>query len=380
MRIRFVALVLGLLAASAAPAAATAPPGAAGPVVFNFSDGAAITGDLYLMNADGGDRRPLSTTPGGVADSQAQFSADGRTVFFKRSGAIEDIFSINVDGSGLRNVTNATAASSVSDPAPSPDGKLVAFDESVMSEFDIWVVRPDGTAPVNLTNTPVVDEGSPSFSPDGRLIVFSRCEDLCEIWVMNADGTNPRPVGTGGFPFEDDPEFSRDGKRIAFEVCPGSDCDIGVINLDGSGRTDFANPGDENSPSFTADGRIGFTDCDASGNNCDIATLPVSGGTPTLLSPTPQPVMEIFPDFHAVQSCGKREATIVGDDGPDTLKGSKRGDVIDANLGKNKVNSGGGNDTICAGKKARINCGGGKKDRVIGKYKKAKNCERGKGL
>ena len=54
--------------------------------------------------------------------------------------------------------------------------------------------------------------------------------------------------------------------------------------------------------------------------------------------------------------------------------------MIDANSGKNKVNSGGGNDTICAGKKSTINCGGGKKDRVIGKYNKAKKCERGKGL
>ena len=197
---------------------------------------------------------------------------------------------------------------------------------------------------------------------------------------MNADGTGQRPVGTVGGPPETDPAFSRDGKQIAFQVCPAVDCDIGIINLDGLGRVDFPNPGNEFGAAFTADGQIGFTDCDMAGNNCDTATMPVSGGTPALLSPTPQPVMELSPDFHAIQRCGKKEATVVGDDGPDKLKGTKRGEVIDANAGKNKVTSGAGNDTICAGKKSTINCGKGKKDRVIGKYKKAKNCERGKGL
>src|SRR5688572_17692487 len=146
MRLRLVALALGLLAASAAPAAAIGPPGPAGPVVFQFNDGAGITGDLYVMNPDGTGRRPLTTTPSMVADLQPHFSSNGKTVFFRRiAGGAQDIYSINVDGSGVRNLTN-TPDIPESSPEPSPDGKLVAYDESIASEFDVWVRRTDGSA------------------------------------------------------------------------------------------------------------------------------------------------------------------------------------------------------------------------------------------
>src|SRR5688500_5727041 len=107
MWVRLIALALGLLVASAAPAAATGPPGPAGPVVFQFNDGAGITGDLYLMDPDGSGRRPLTTTPPMASDLQPHFSSNGKTVFFRRiAGGAQDIYSINLDGSGVRNLTN----------------------------------------------------------------------------------------------------------------------------------------------------------------------------------------------------------------------------------------------------------------------------------
>jgi hypothetical protein len=109
--------------------------------------------------------------------------------------------------------------------------------------------------------------------------------------------------------------------------------------------------------------------------------VPATGGTPANLTNTPPPgLTEFNPDQQAIQRCGRRRATIVGDDGPDKIKGTGRKDVIDGNRGKETIKGRGGNDILCGlGKKTKVVCGGGN-DKVIGKFKSAKGCERGKGL
>jgi Ca2+-binding RTX toxin-like protein len=108
--------------------------------------------------------------------------------------------------------------------------------------------------------------------------------------------------------------------------------------------------------------------------------MPAGGGPATNITNTAGPIAEHNLDFESVQRCGKRRATIVGDDGPDKIKGTKKKDVIDGNGGKETIRGRGGNDILCGlGKKTRVICGGGN-DKVIGKFKSAKGCERGKGL
>jgi Tol biopolymer transport system component len=48
-------------------------------------------------------------------------------------------------------------------------------------------MNPDGTSPVNITNTPSLSETSGSWSPDGTEIVF-RESTTNQIGRMNADG------------------------------------------------------------------------------------------------------------------------------------------------------------------------------------------------
>jgi Tol biopolymer transport system component len=382
MRRVLILLAGAVLALPAAQAAATTPPGRPGLIVVDRSASVSITSELWVMNADGTNARQLTSTPNPLEDHEPAFSANGRQVFFSRdNGTQSDIYVTASDGSGgLLNLTNTTVNESY--PDASPDGKQIAFERGPAT--DIWLMNSNGTNPVNITNTPTATEFQTSFSPDGRTIAFNRCQSgVCNVWVMNVDGSSPRQVTADTAPNSSiiRPAFSRDGLRIAYnDECNGT-CKVYAVNLDGSGAGALVQPtsGLETRPGFTADGsRIGFSRCAA--GNCDIVTIPTGGGPATPITTTPAPISEQTPDFEAVQLCGKRVATIVGDDGPDKVKGTKRGDVIDANAGKNKVNSGGGNDTICAGKKARINCGGGKRDRVIGRFKKAKNCERGKGL
>jgi Tol biopolymer transport system component len=60
-------------------------------------------------------------------------------------------------------------------------------------DFEIFVMRPDGSDRTRLTRDPGAD-ASPVWSSDGTMIAFvsDRTDGDYEIWVMNADGSDPR--------------------------------------------------------------------------------------------------------------------------------------------------------------------------------------------
>ncbi len=111
------------------------------------------------------------------------------------------------------------------DPAPfiqdvawSPDGTLLACsvargDWDRGGDYDIYVLRPDGSGVRRLTDARGADLWI-SWSPDGKRIAFSsRRTGAPEIYVMNADGTSQARLTDGG---GSAPSWSPDGKRIAF--------------------------------------------------------------------------------------------------------------------------------------------------------------------
>lgn len=142
---------------------------------------------------------------------------------------------------------------------------------------DIWVMGPDGSNPVNITNTPDVSESSPSWSGDGQKIAYTL--DIgasnANIWVMNADGSNAQQVTFKDQPdtyaWQGDPSFSPDGNKIAFTrhrpfSYMGDQTDIFVINVDGTGESPITNttpdsiPFDEVEPAWSPDGsKIAFS-------------------------------------------------------------------------------------------------------------------------
>jgi len=83
--------------------------------------------------------------------------------------------------------------------------------------WDLWLVSPDGSAPVNLTKTPDVDEVYPKVSPDGTKIVFCADEGkgdekVRNLYVMDADGSKRVKIADNSR----EPCWSGDGKKIAF--------------------------------------------------------------------------------------------------------------------------------------------------------------------
>lgn len=95
------------------------------------------------------------------------------------------------------------------DPDWQPGGGQIAFQVKGASQWEIYVINPDGTGMTALTRpvTTLVDElpsnVAPAYSPDGQHIVFvsNRGADnsagAWRLWVMDADGSNQRQLPIG---------------------------------------------------------------------------------------------------------------------------------------------------------------------------------------
>ena len=112
--------------------------------------------EVYVMNADGSDPRNLGNRP--ARDDGAFWSPDGREIVFTsdRDGGLRELYLMRADGSDVRRLTRN---GEYDDAARfSPDGTPIAYTSVRNGQSDIWVVRPDGTAPRQVTSAPHRDE------------------------------------------------------------------------------------------------------------------------------------------------------------------------------------------------------------------------------
>ena len=203
------------------------------------------SGDIWTMDADGTDKRRLTSGP--ANDTDPAFSPDGRRVAFVRYDPEDgqtDIYSKSLDG-GLRRVTDDKDFEG--DLSFSPGGGRIAFglSEAVPGcggcayPGEIATVRTDGRGRKVLTDAPGQSEAlDPDWSPDGRTLVFTYFDNGSEqarIETVGADGTGQRTVfSPDGTASAFSPVFSPDGTKIAFQY---SGPDIWKIDADGTGLT-----------------------------------------------------------------------------------------------------------------------------------------------
>ncbi|MBI1924177.1 PD40 domain-containing protein, partial [Candidatus Poribacteria bacterium] len=146
----------------------------------------AYFGELYLMNADGSDRRRLTHWPG--YDGGPFFSPDGERILwrhFDESEMLADIYTMRRDGSDVRRLTHFDSMSW--GPYFHPSGEYVIFASNKLgfSNFELYLVDASGAhEPVRVTYTEGFD-GLPVFSPDGKR--------LC--WTSNRTRSFSPPAG-----------------------------------------------------------------------------------------------------------------------------------------------------------------------------------------
>jgi Tol biopolymer transport system component len=159
---------------------------------------------------------------------------------------------------------------------------LIAFSVTRGTDYEIMVVRPNGTGLKQLTRN-AVDDGQPAWSPGGKLIAFVRART--SIWVARADGSRARKLAAGS-----SPAWSPDGRRLAFLRQVAANTGLAVMNADGSRVRTLLASGADGRPSWSPDGRrIAFI------RNSDVWVIGPNGGGLRQLTATE--VDEADPDW-----------------------------------------------------------------------------------
>jgi Tol biopolymer transport system component len=222
-------------------------------------------GDIWVMNADGSDRRQV--THAGGHDFDPSLSPDGTRIVFRTSRGtyerdstgtgLEGIFVVDVDGSNEHEIQPPRGGLF---PDWSPDGKRIALS----------TVRPDQTETIvtmNPDGTHVHDTGLPGgecseWSPDSSKIAYCQHPSgggLFDVWVMDVDGGHRHQL-TDAIGNDYPGPWSPDGKRIAFESQREGNFDVFVMNADGTGQTRLTSSPDHESPvAWLSDGRIVYS-------------------------------------------------------------------------------------------------------------------------
>ncbi|HEY0379038.1 MAG TPA: protein kinase [Pyrinomonadaceae bacterium] len=195
--------------------------------------------DIWIMNADGSDRKQLTASGSGL-NHNAVVSPDGRHVVFTsgRTGT-RTVWVMNIDGSDPRQLTDGLVEFL---PDVSPDGQWVVYSSLDAARLMLRRVHVGGGAPVELKREGV----NPVVSPDGRWIAYLYTEASApaappnRIGVIPFEGGEPVktfeiPSGLGGA--RTILHWSRDGRSLLYTVITNNVSNIWSQPVDGGRPT-----------------------------------------------------------------------------------------------------------------------------------------------
>jgi TolB protein len=217
-----------------------------------FSSDRSGNKEIYLMDADGRDPRPVSSHHSislgpvwrGAGDLLAYVSFFGGTpgVYFAELAS----------GRKRPFVTDGSFNSS---PGFSPDGKQVAFARSLSGNVEIFLADANGGNLRRLTHSPGIDT-NPAWSPDGQSIAFTSSRGGGpQIYVMDTDGTNVRRVTFRG-DYNDGAGWHPRQPSLVYSTRQGNRFNLATVDLVTLETRDLTTgEGSKESPSYSPDGR-----------------------------------------------------------------------------------------------------------------------------
>jgi TolB protein len=281
LRLKAVALLVGVIAvssalaggsafsASAGPTRVATPPGKNGRIAFKrYLDSSRSTGAIFTIAANGTAEQQVTKPDQGTIDDQPDWSRDGSLLAFTRCAPDLPcvVYTVRPDGSDQTRLT-ACGSSTVGvdatcedgqDVSFLPDGKHLAYTRATgavrhfpggdqIQHSDI-VVRELGGATLRVVVRSQPYEGDylgPKFSPNGSMLLYVRVNSpgtkpagAHAIFVARADGSGRRQITPWSLDAGDDPDWSPDSKLILFRSYEGgaAQSQINVVRPDGSGR------------------------------------------------------------------------------------------------------------------------------------------------
>ena len=146
-------------------------------------------GSIWKVRSDGSELRQLTDGPAvGTDDRQPNWSPTGEEILFQRRVSGDDnwdLYIIDPDGDDLRPLV--TLSSSDTDASWSPDGEWIVFssDYHDLALPQIYVSNVNDGELVRVTQSDAFADGAPSWSWDGEWIAFESHADedaAASIW------------------------------------------------------------------------------------------------------------------------------------------------------------------------------------------------------
>jgi Tol biopolymer transport system component len=169
--------------------------------------------DVYTMQPDGSDQRRL-TPNGGVRDNLT-WSPNGEFIAYTAETTEKQIHKVNVRS---LQVIQLTSISNNFNPQWSPNGEQIAFVSDRDGNFEIYIMRADGTEQRNVSSHPAYDQ-NPAWSPDGTHLAFDRELSSAGDRAIYSFSVSGREASSSFIQWTHDgrqPTWSPDGTRLGF--------------------------------------------------------------------------------------------------------------------------------------------------------------------
>lgn len=193
---------------------------------------------IYAIESDGTSPTPLTQTAQG--DYSPRWSPDRHLIAFVRllPTSASQLMVMNADGSGVR-VIPTPKLDMIGGITWSPDGSTLAFNAyTKYTKWDIYRVSLNGSGLTNLTADLPGTTSLPDWSPDGTRILFSYRQHMgygqFDLWLMNPDGSDPVNL-TDDEPPQYAPRWSPDGTTILFEATPEGSFNVSLYTMPAAG-------------------------------------------------------------------------------------------------------------------------------------------------